>query len=45
MKGPHGKGTQPSDWGLGAARAARTPKKTVVKSLRVKMKMLKVWGK
>jgi hypothetical protein len=34
-KGPHGKGTHPSDWGLGAAREARTPRKTVLK--RVKM--------
>ena len=37
VKGPHGKGTHPSIWGLGAARA-RTPRKTVQK--RVKMRFI-----
>ena len=37
VKGPHGKGTHPSIWGLGAARAM-TPKKTVLK--RVKMRFI-----
>ena len=31
MKGPHGKGTHPSSWGLGTARATRAPRKTLLK--------------
>ena len=38
VKGPHGKGTHPSVWGLGAATAARTPRKTVLK--RVEMRFI-----
>ena len=38
MKGPHGKGTHPSDWGLGAAWATMTPRKTVLK--RVEMRFI-----
>lgn len=33
VKGPHGKGTHPSDWGLGAARA---PRKTVLKTVKMR---------
>lgn len=40
MKGPHGKGTQPSDWGLGAAKAARTPRNTALKTRRVTMRFI-----
>ena len=40
MKGPHGKGTQPSDWGLGAARAERKPRKTVLKRVNLKVRFI-----
>ena len=35
VKGPHGKGTHPSSWGLGAARA-RTPRKMVLKGVKMR---------